>query len=422
MGNFRRGATAIQVALSLMVTGGFCAMAMELAYLQVVSTQLQTIADSASHAALLKLDGTAAGVTAARNDAKAIALTMKVNNKSFVLPDSQITFGDWDPTTKTWTPTANATNIDSVSVRPIEFNVGLGLGKAFLGQTFNATACGAVGKGPGNANTGVVGGPGVRNGHFDVDTVQGKFDCPGPGACGSYSYYMHSHTYDDAYSTTEFNSFTPNASHFPINGCATSSGSITTCNASLSNRLIPKNSTFKLLLINTLLSKGGKMVINGVTYKTLDYGNIPVNNLTNWSLDAGVAGSTRLTSLVMQFDVDSIANCELHPTPPTPTWNNTPGIYNEWRNGALTIQAVKTSPAPTFIQNISPTRKNGGHEPVINFPNGLLWENYFFWHWEAGIQYTVGSAASWTAQREALACFEPEFIDDISAPGNVACN
>ena len=83
---------------------------------------------------------------------------------------------------------------------------------------------------------------------------------------------------------------------------------------------------------------------------------------------------------------------------------------------------MKSSPAPTFIQNISPTRKNGGHEPVINFPNGLLWENYFFWHWEAGIQYTVSSAALWTAKREALACFEPEFIDDISAPGNVACN
>jgi len=49
----RRGATAIQVALSLMVTGGFCAMAMELAYLQVVVTQLQTVADGASHAALL---------------------------------------------------------------------------------------------------------------------------------------------------------------------------------------------------------------------------------------------------------------------------------------------------------------------------------------------------------------------------------
>lgn len=421
MGNFRRGATAIQVALSLMVTGGFCAMAMELAYLQVVSTQLQTVADSASHAALLKLDGTAAGVTAARADAKAIALSMKVNNKPFVLPDSQITFGDWDPVTKTWTPTANAAAIDSVSVRPVEMNVGLGLGKAFLGQTFNATACGAVGKGPGNANTGVVGGPGVRNGHFDVDTVQGRFDCPGPGACGSNSYYMHTHTYDDAYSTTQYNAFTPNAGHFPINGCVTSSGSKTTCTSNNSNRLIPVNTTFKLLLVNTLLSKGGKLVINGATYKALDYGSIPVNSLINYSLDS-VGGATRLTSLVVQFDVDSIANCELHPTPPGVTWNNTPGIYNEWRNGALTIQAVKSSPAPTFIQNLSPTRKNGGHEPVINFPNGLLWENYFFWHWEAGINYTVASAAAWLAQREALACFEPEFIDDITAPGNVACN
>jgi hypothetical protein len=412
----RRGATAIQVALSLMVTGGFCAMAMELAYLQVVVTQLQTVADGASHAALLKLDGTANGVAAAKADAKAVAALMRVNNKPFVLPDSQIVFGDWDNVTKTFVPSADPTKIDSVAVRPAESNVGLGLGKAFLGHTFSPSVCGAVGKGPGNANTGVVGGPGVRNGHFDVDTVVGVDDCAG-ALCSSY--YNHTHTYDDYNNTTEYNAFTPLNGHFPINGCRNSSGGMITCNASRSGAIIPNTVGFKLLLVNTLLSKGGKMVINGVTYKAIDYGNIPVNNLPTWALAAGVPGAQVLTSLKMEFDVDSIANCELHPTPPGPTWNNTPGIYNEWRNGSLTIQAVRS---PGFIQNGSPTRKNGGHEPVVNNVNGVLWENYFFWHWEANINYTTASAAAWLAKREALACFEPEFIDDIVSAGNAACN
>jgi hypothetical protein len=411
----RRGATAIQVALSLMVTGGFCAMAMELAYLQVVVTQLQTVADAASHAALLKLDGTANGVTAARLDAKAVAGLMRVNNKPFVLQDSHIVFGDWDNVTKTFVPSADPAKIDSVAVRPSESNVGLGLGKAFLGRTFSPSVCGAVGKGPGNANTGVVGGPGVRNGHFDVDTVVGIDDCGG-SICNSY--YNHTHTYDDYYNTTEYNAFTPQNGHFPINGCRTGK-SAPGCSGKRSGAVIANNQGFKLLLVNTLLSKGGKMVLNGVTYKAIDYGNIPVNNLPLWALAAGVPGAQVLTSLKMQFDVDSIANCELHPTPPWPTWDNTPGIYNEWRNGALTVQAVKS---PGFIQNVSPSRRNGGHEPVVNNKNGLLWENYFFWHWEAGIEYSKSSASAWLAKREALACFEPEFIDDIVSAGNAACN
>lgn len=420
MGGFRRGGTAIQVALSFMVIGGFCSMALELAYLQAVVTELQVVADASSHAAVMKLNGTQAGVDAARAEAIAVAGLHRVNGKNnYVLNQTKITFGEWDSVSKTFVQTADPARINTVSVVPSENGVGLGLGKVFLGTTFNPSACGSVTQGPGNANTGVVGGPGVENGHFDVDTVLPRWDCPGPGACGSYSYYMHSHTYDDSFNTTFFDTFNPSGGHFPINGCVTSTGSKTTCNASLTNRLIPKNQGFKLLLSNTKISKGGNLVINGVTWKVLDYGNIPVNSLPGYTLDSPVAGLTKLTSLVMNFNIDSIASCELHPTPPSPTWDNVPGIYNEWRNGSLTLQAVKF---PGFIQNGSPSKANGGHQPVINFPNGLLWENYFFWHWEAGIPYTTAYATQWLAKHDQLQCFDPEFIDEIGAVNGAACN
>jgi len=420
MRGFRRGGTAIQVALSFMVIGGFCSMALELAYLQAVVTELQVVADASSHAAVMKLNGTQAGVDAARAEAITVAGLHRVNGKNnYVLNQTKITFGEWDSVSKTFVQTADPARINTVSVVPSENGVGLGLGKVFLGITFNPSACGSVTQGPGNANTGVVGGPGVENGHFDVDTVLPKWDCPGPGACGSYSYYMHSHTYDDSFNTTFFDTFNPSGGHFPINGCVTSTGSKTTCNASLTNRLIPKNQGFKLLLSNTKISKGGNLIINGVTWKVLDYGNIPVNSLSGYTLDSPAPGLTKLTSLVMKFNVDSIASCELHPTPPSPTWSNVPGIYNEWRNGSLTLQAVKF---PGFIQNGSPSKANGGHQPVINFPNGLLWENYFFWHWEAGIPYTTAYATQWLAKHDQLQCFDPEFIDEIGAVNGAACN
>jgi hypothetical protein len=111
---------------------------------------------------------------------------MRVNNKPFVLQDSHIVFGDWDNVTKTFVPTADATRIDSVAVRPSESQVGLGLGKAFLGHTFSPSVCGAVGKGPGNANTGVVEGILVRGnndfvsrGNCYVSNVCNNGGCPG---------------------------------------------------------------------------------------------------------------------------------------------------------------------------------------------------------------------------------------------------
>jgi len=166
----RRGSTATYVAVTLPILGMFAALAVEVFYLRVVHQELQGVADAAAHAAMLEVDGTQSGLDAARASAVAVASGMAVNGRPYVLSGGQVTFGDWDPETSTFTPTQDPELVDAVRVPLVESPVGLGLGRAFFGGTFSASACAAATRGPGNANTGELGGPGVANGHFDYDT------------------------------------------------------------------------------------------------------------------------------------------------------------------------------------------------------------------------------------------------------------
>ena len=65
--------------------------------------------------------------------------------------------------------------------------------------------------------------------------------------------------------------------------------------------------------------------------------------------------------------------------------SNDPGAHGEWRNGALTIQAVAVdaSGADTFTTDTSISA--GGVQGGAT--SGLLWESTVFWHWNGHACY-----------------------------------
>ena len=55
-----------------------------------------------------------------------------------------------------------------------------------------------------------------------------------------------------------------------------------------------------------------------------------------------------------------------------------PGKNNEWRNGALTVQAVAVAADGTDGFTTDGSLSSGGHGAATG---GLLWEAALFWHW-----------------------------------------
>jgi hypothetical protein len=440
------------------ILGACGAMALEIAYLQAVSRELQGVADAAAHAAVLSLDGTTAGLATAQREANALAQSTTVRGQRLRLSPSDITFGRWDATTRQFVPTTDPARVTTVRVAPTVADVGLSLGTAFLGEVFDVSACGLVTEGDGSASTGVIGGPGLKNGHFNVGTARGAWDCedwtipngdhwsPNP-ARDCAGYYNEVIGLDDRYETTTFDAFRPrqqevkyswrypvlgehhseiggafgqidrqnyNVSnnalfldHFPIHGCTDIGGFPRTCGIAGAEPVIGPQVAFVLQVVNPDLSPGGRITVNGVTSTVQDYGQIPPSALTRWSLGGTAPGTQRLSELKIWFPIDSIASCQLHPTTEAATRDNVLGVGQVWRNGALTVQAV----TPGAASRRSRARSAGGHAPVANQVDGLLWESYFYWAWEAGIPYTTAREGDWRAAYDALECGGPTFID-----------
>jgi len=400
----QRGATALYFALTLAVVGAFSAIAIEVEYLNVVHAQLQGVCDAATQAANLNIDGTAAGMVGAIADAQDVTAGMRVNGRPYSLDPTQVEFGYYDSAAAEFVLSNDPGLVNAARVVGTEVGVGLGFGQAFLGKVANVTACAAATRGPGNATTGDTGGPGLKNGHFDVDTTDPRHQCAGSTDC--YKTTKHTHQYDDKYGVTQVDTFNVASGHLGPADCTDARGKVKSCGGG-STRVIEDGQPFKIIVINADLSPGVWLTINGVDTYVKQYDDATFADLPTYTLGAG-SGYTQLTDLWVNFDLDAIADCKLIPTVTGNVKANDAGPNGEWRAGALTVQLV--SPTATF----STGRSNGDHDVVANQDDGLMWESTYFWHWD-GPPYVVADAADWQVWFDNLDCGEPVFIDALPA-------
>jgi len=190
---------------------------------------------------------------------------------------------------------------------------------------------------------------GLSGGHFDLNTVIGF---------STQEYLVHTHEYDDKYNVTGVDFF-----------------SIWTPESSEINEAIEPGQRFVLVLVNAGLSTGAMLNINGSDVTAVKYtadfqealgkGVLPVYTLGQPS----VAGDLQLKRLSVNFAADAIVKGGLVSSVPRDVKVNKPGPNGEYRNGALTLQAVEV--------------EDFALEPVTGSSaskSKILWETSLFWH------------------------------------------
>ncbi|MFC1508516.1 hypothetical protein ACFL60_02390 [Candidatus Omnitrophota bacterium] len=205
---------------------------------------------------------------------------------------------------------------------------------------------------------------GLIGGHIDVDTS--SFIAP----IGSGSTDGHIHEYDNKYSVigTDYFDMLDSKLH------------------NITEDISDGSTKFKIIVTNADLSPGGRLVINqdydsgdsGSYTPVATYDDTNIADLPIYSLD-GVPGTTQLEKFGMYFDINAIAAGNVLPTNTGDVKKNVPGKFGEWRNGALTIQAVMVNADDTDNFTTDITLSNGGVQGTAR--SGLLWENTIFWHW-----------------------------------------
>lgn len=118
----RRGATAIVIAISAGVMFAFVGLVVDFGIARLVQSQLQAATDVAAVAGARRLDGTAAGVTAARATAVDVAAANHALSDPVLVdpnadndPDGDVVLGVWSG--GTFTASDDPTAIDAVSVQ-----------------------------------------------------------------------------------------------------------------------------------------------------------------------------------------------------------------------------------------------------------------------------------------------------------------
>lgn len=166
-----------------------------------------------------------------------------------------------------------------------------------------------------------------------------------------------------------------------------------------------RSQRFKILLVNGNLSPGMRIIIERekgdkterISLPVTEYDDIPVSDLPVYSLD-GVGDTYRLVGFEARFGEDVITTAGALPTNPSEVIKNEPGKNNEWRNGALTFQAVSVSDSGVDRFGTTTSLSNGGVHGVAT--SGLLWEGMLYWHWDGKSyddsknQYRPGDPAS----------------------------
>jgi hypothetical protein len=199
----------------------------------------------------------------------------------------------------------------------------------------------------------------VASGNYDVDTSHLVYPLNKGTTDG------HVHAYDQKYNTANLNMF--NFADKQLRNIQT---------------VIPAGVRFKLIMSNGNLSDAGSLVINGAAgVNPQSYENYPLSSLTVYSMD-GVSGSTKLTSLAVNFSLASIKGGGLIPTETGAVRGNKVGKKGEYRDGALLLQAVAVNADGSAAFTTSTALSNGGVQGVAQ--TGLLWECSMFWHWNGG--------------------------------------
>lgn len=146
-----RRANAAITALSLGVVLGFGALAVDVAYVRVANAQLQSAIDAATLAAAGRLDGTEAGLAAARQVAAEI-VALNPTLGSYTLDPDAIVFGRWADGAFVPLSDSDAADINAVRIEADHGGLSAILAGAAFGRSEHATRARALAARP-------VGGP-----------------------------------------------------------------------------------------------------------------------------------------------------------------------------------------------------------------------------------------------------------------------
>lgn len=182
---------------------------------------------------------------------------------------------------------------------------------------------------------------GVQGGHFDLDTSTQIY----PYKSGTTTHHVHE--YDKKYQTTTIDFF---------NLIDTQFNEI--------HKTIPADTRFVINVVNAALSPGGVLQINGDSISVSNFSLGQVYTIRG----SQIMSDQVLKGLRLGFAPDTLAKNGLVPSVTACVRHNDPGKLGEYRNGALTIQALDAA-------NHSIDPKTGAAT------SGLLWEATVFWHW-----------------------------------------
>lgn len=137
----RRGSIVVLLAVVLVVLAGFVSLAVDVGYLRVAKAQLQVASDSASMAGARVLDGTDAGIIAARAVAVSTAAYNPVLGQALTLDqnasndtDGDVVTGTWDTDTRSFTPSVDATEVNAVRINARREDIAAGFSSMAFGR------------------------------------------------------------------------------------------------------------------------------------------------------------------------------------------------------------------------------------------------------------------------------------------------
>jgi hypothetical protein len=242
------------------------------------------------------------------------------------------------------------------------------------------------------------GDPGLAGGHFDLDTSTQIYSLGG-GATNS-----HTHEWDDKTGLTGVDYF--NLVECAVKGakdapspCVEDPGLLQTDldYDHLDSTVGGDTQQFILVVANDRLSTGGVMELNSTSLSVVTYGNLisdavaGTGTLPVYQLGASPpAGVQQLTGLKMNFNRLAILQGGLLGTNTGCVRGNNPGPNGEYRNGALTMQAIAWDGTKTVAELI--------HDNHHYAESDLLWEATIFWHWDPAVCY---GQTDWQAQWDA---------------------
>ena len=236
---------------------------------------------------------------------------------------------------------------------------------------------------------------GLLGGHFDLDTTKaGKTFAYSAGQTS-----RHTHQWDDKTnrSTVDYFNIVKCTDPLDQDTCASDP-----THKEIQDEISSDTQQFYLLVSNAELSTGAVLELNGVNIDAVTYqGSVEAaiagtGTLPLYSMGGG-SGTTQLTDLKVSFASNAILTGGLVPTATGCVKGNDPGKFNEYRNGAFTIQAVDAASFPAQVNELvgpddGDIRGGKGTGLVKHIADGnsaLLWESTLFWHWTGGCYGTA---------------------------------